>query len=67
MPFTLAWTKNTILQVVKLQYLMRDDGDDVDITSFLQEDTAPKPSIPDSWAEGCVPVMKISDHLQVTM
>lgn len=46
---------------------MRDEGDDVDTTSLLQEDTAPTPSIPDSWAEGCVPVIKISNHLQVTI
>ncbi|XP_017307686.1 uncharacterized protein C2orf81 homolog [Ictalurus punctatus] len=63
-PFTAAWAKNTILQMVKWQYLMRDEGDDVDTTSLLQEDTAPAPSIPDSWAEGCVPVIKISNHLQ---
>lgn len=67
MPFTVTWAKNTILQMVKWQYLMRDEGDDEDITSLLQQDTAPEPSIPDSWAEGCVPLMKISNHLQVTM
>ncbi|MCI4392699.1 hypothetical protein PGIGA_G00148860 [Pangasianodon gigas] len=63
-PFTVAWAKNTILQLAKWQHLMCDEGDDVDTTSLLQEDTAPAPSIPDSWAEGCVPVIKISNHLQ---
>ncbi|KAF4074388.1 hypothetical protein AMELA_G00238910 [Ameiurus melas] len=63
-PFTAVWAKNTILQMVKCQYITRDEGDDVDTTSLLQEDTAPAPSIPDSWAEGCVPVIKISNNLQ---
>lgn len=62
----MAWAKNTMFQLAKWQHLMRDEGDDADTTSILHEDTAPAPSIPDSWAEGCVPVIKISNHLQVT-
>ncbi|XP_060763155.1 uncharacterized protein C2orf81 homolog [Neoarius graeffei] len=63
-PFTVAWVNDTILQLTKWQYLMRDEGDDVDTASLLQEDTMPAHSIPDSWADGCVPVMKISNDLQ---
>lgn len=62
----MAWAKTTILHLVKWQYLMHDEGDDLNTTSLLQEDTAPAPSLPDSWAEGCVPVIRISNHLQVT-
>ncbi|XP_053337673.1 uncharacterized protein C2orf81 homolog [Clarias gariepinus] len=67
MPFTVAWAENTILQLAKWQYLMHDEGDDVETISLLQEDTAPAPSVPDSWAEGCVPVIKISNQLQEVM
>lgn len=67
MPFTVAWAKKTIVQLVKWQFLVHDKADDVDTISLLQEDTAPEPSGPDSWAEGCVPVIKISNHLQVTI
>ncbi|KAG7318344.1 hypothetical protein KOW79_018099 [Hemibagrus wyckioides] len=63
-PFTVAWAKNTMFQLAKWQHLMRDEGDDADTTSILHEDTAPAPSVPDSWAEGCVPVIRISNHLQ---
>ncbi|XP_060738585.1 uncharacterized protein C2orf81 homolog [Tachysurus vachellii] len=64
-PFTVTWAKNTMFQLAKCKYLMHDEGDDVDTTSILKEETAPAPSLPDSWAEGCVPVIKISNHLQM--
>lgn len=66
-PFTVAWAKNTMLHLAKWQHLMCDEGDDEDTAIILQEDTGPAPLIPDSWAEGCVPVIKISNHFQVAM
>lgn len=62
MPFTVAWTKTTILQLVKWQYLMRDEGDDENTTLLLQEDTIPAHSITDSWAGDCVEVVIVSNY-----
>ncbi|XP_007258376.3 uncharacterized protein C2orf81 homolog [Astyanax mexicanus] len=54
-PFTVAWAKDAMLQVVKLQYLMRDEGDG---ENTVVEDEEPTPSTIDSWAEGCVPIIR---------
>ncbi|XP_072521001.1 uncharacterized protein C2orf81 homolog [Salminus brasiliensis] len=55
-PFTVAWAKDAMVQVIKWQYLMRDEGDGENAVSL--EDTEPPPSITDSWAEGCVSVIR---------
>ncbi|TSN86105.1 hypothetical protein Baya_10000 [Bagarius yarrelli] len=64
-PFSVAWAKNAMLQLVNWHYLMRDEGDDIETISILQEDKTPAPLIPDSWAEGCVPVIKIPSPSQL--
>ncbi|KAI4875492.1 hypothetical protein NFI96_030048, partial [Prochilodus magdalenae] len=63
-PFSVAWAKDAMVQVINWQYLIRDEGDDADISSDLQEDTEPLPSITDSWAEGCVSVITVPNPSQ---
>lgn len=65
-PFAVAWAKDAMVQVIKGQFLMRDEGDGVNVTSDLQEDTEPPPATIDSWAQGCVPVIRILNPLEVT-
>ncbi|KAL7836596.1 hypothetical protein AOLI_G00278800 [Acnodon oligacanthus] len=63
-PFCVAWAKDAMVQVINCQYPICDEGDEANIISDLQEDTEPLPSIPDSWAEGCVPVIRIPSPAQ---
>ncbi|XP_062874181.1 uncharacterized protein C2orf81 homolog [Trichomycterus rosablanca] len=63
-PFCMDWARNSMIQVIKLQYLSRDEGDSADTISALREDTEPSPSTIDAWAEGCVPVIRVLNFSQ---
>ncbi|XP_066509957.1 uncharacterized protein C2orf81 homolog isoform X1 [Hoplias malabaricus] len=63
-PFTVVWARDAMVQVIKCQYLMRDDSDEPTTILDVKEDAEPLPSVTDSWAEGCVPVIRIAKSSQ---
>ncbi|XP_028829835.1 uncharacterized protein C2orf81 homolog isoform X3 [Denticeps clupeoides] len=56
-PFLVSSTRDVLVKTVESFFLMRDEGEDPSSRLSLQEDAEPEPCSPDSWAEGCVPVL----------
>ncbi|KAK1792347.1 hypothetical protein P4O66_012302, partial [Electrophorus voltai] len=64
LPFSVAWAKNAMVQVIELQYPTHDTGDGANTISLFKENAEPPPMITDSWAQGCMPVIRIPNFLQ---
>lgn len=59
MPYVIAQAREAMLQIVEWRFLVRDGGEsDVPADPAWQEDEEPAASVPDSWAQGSVPVLQ---------
>lgn len=55
----IAQAREAMLQIVEWRFLVRDAGEsDVAADPAWQEDEEPSASVPDSWAQGSVPVLQ---------
>uniref|UniRef100_A0A8C6Y348 Uncharacterized protein n=1 Tax=Naja naja TaxID=35670 RepID=A0A8C6Y348_NAJNA len=58
-PYVIAQAREAMLQIVEWRFLVRDGGEsDVPADPAWQEDEEPAASIPDSWAQGSVPLLQ---------
>ncbi|XP_070805232.1 uncharacterized protein C2orf81 homolog [Pituophis catenifer annectens] len=58
-PYVIAQAREAMLQIVEWRFLVRDAGEsDVAADPAWQEDEEPSAAVPDSWAQGSVPVLQ---------
>lgn len=53
-PYTVARTRDTLLEILEWRFLVQDPGEPSGNT--WKEDREPQPLLTDSWAQGCVAV-----------
>ncbi|XP_015217166.2 uncharacterized protein C2orf81 homolog [Lepisosteus oculatus] len=56
-PFTVSQAREALVQMVEWRFLVRDEGEGPESAPSWEEDLEPLPCGPDSWAQGCVPVL----------
>ncbi|XP_070612612.1 LOW QUALITY PROTEIN: uncharacterized protein C2orf81 homolog [Erythrolamprus reginae] len=58
-PYVIAQAREAMLQIVEWRFLVRDGGEsEVPADPAWQEDEEPAAAVPDSWAQGSVPVLQ---------
>ncbi|KAL7975881.1 hypothetical protein Chor_011796 [Crotalus horridus] len=58
-PYVIAQAREAMLQIVEWRFLARDAGEsDVPTDPAWQEDEEPAAAVPDSWAQGSVPLLQ---------
>ncbi|XP_036443562.1 uncharacterized protein C2orf81 homolog [Colossoma macropomum] len=66
-PFCVRWAREALAQTIEWRFLVRDEGENSDSDTLWTEDPEPEPSAPDSWAEGCVPVVYFNQQVRTPL
>ncbi|KAL6470674.1 hypothetical protein MHYP_G00217930 [Metynnis hypsauchen] len=66
-PFCVRWAREALVQTIEWRFLVRDDGENSDSDTLWTEEPEPEPSILDSWAEGCVPVVYVNQQARTAL
>ncbi|XP_048365143.1 uncharacterized protein C2orf81 homolog isoform X2 [Sphaerodactylus townsendi] len=64
-PYVINQAREAMVQIIEWRFLVRDEGqEDVSTDPMWQEDEEPVACIKDPWAEGSVPVLRATPHLE---